>query len=493
MAAFRTWDGQFRSFGKLDGMVDEHVAAIHEDSQGILWLGTRSGVLLYDGANWTSIDTRDGLAGNSVMAIDEHPDGHLFFGTDGGLTRYLRSTQVPRARFTGLQAERSYEGGEPLTAGHRITVHAESVDFQTVADKRLFRFRIEEVDDAWRPATHGSTFEWTPQHSGSYTVLAQSIDRDLNYSSPARLQVTVVSPWHLNPWIVLPGALGILLLIAISATSSVRYYAERRRAEAALRQSHEQLEHQVKERTQGLQAEIVVRRRAEAQLTASVEEKEVLLKEIHHRVKNNMQVVSSMLNLQASGLHEDVRRLFDDSSRRIRSMALVHEHLYGSTNLSSINLRSYLEQLTSGLIAASSEHRALNLDSRIEEIWVHIDTAIPCGLIVSELVSNALKHAYDVDGGQRLTVTLRKQAEGRCELSVEDDGVGMPPGLDFHQSGTLGLRLVAVLTGQIGGQIDCRSERGKGTTFVVNWPEIRPESPDPDVSIEPTGRLKDGP
>lgn len=465
-------DGVFRTVREEHGLVDGQVEALYEDGEGILWLGMRSGgVVLYDGVSWSSLDTRDGLAGNRVSTIDKHPDGAMFFGTDNGLTRYRRSEQKPVVRIVGLQADRSYEEGEPFTTGHRLTVNFAAIDFKTVPEKRLYRCRLEGIDEDWRPPTHQPFFEWTPQQSGIYTFVVQAIDRDLNYSEPASLQLVVESPWYQNIWIVLPAAMGVLFSLAISVIFSTRYYAERRRSAHALRRSHDELEQQVRARTRDLEAEINERKRAEEQLMVSLGEKEVLLKEIHHRVKNNLQVVSSLISLQASDIKEvRIKELFDDSHRRIQSMALIHEQLYQTTDLSSIDLRIYISQLVNDLFEAYEQgNRGVALDVQVAAVRVDVDTAIPCGLIINELVSNAFKYAFVAGGSGLLEVVLEREESGFFVLSVRDDGVGMEADLDLRRIRSLGLQLVHTLTRQLQGELHYESAPGEGTRFVVRW------------------------
>lgn len=221
---------------------------------------------------------------------------------------------------------------------------------------------------------------------------------------------------------------------------------------------------------QGVMFDITARKTIEAQMQASLQEKEVLLKEIHHRVKNNMQVISSLLSLQGSSLTDPgVVAQFQDSQNRIRSMALIHEQLYQSRDLAHINFSEYVQTLTNHL-ARSYRNGAQHVQVSVEavDLFLDIDTAIPCGLIINELVSNALKHAFPDRRPGMIQVKLQALASGACQLSVSDDGVGFPEGVDFRQTTSLGMQLVNTLTQQLAGTL--RLEVGPGTTFVVEFP-----------------------
>lgn len=220
--------------------------------------------------------------------------------------------------------------------------------------------------------------------------------------------------------------------------------------------------------------DITERRRAEEIIRASLREKEALLKEIHHRVKNNLQVTSSLLRLQAAAISDpDTREMFEETESRIRSMALVHEKLYQATNLSRIDLGEYIRSLGE-LLFRSSAIKPENVSLHVagNEVFLGIDEAVPCGLIVNELLSNALKHAFPGDRGGRIGVHLDESEPGWLVLSVADDGVGLPAQFDFGQTGTLGLQLVQGLTQQIDGTIDVKP-RESGTEFIVRFPVKR--------------------
>ncbi|MEI7832198.1 MAG: PAS domain S-box protein [bacterium] len=208
--------------------------------------------------------------------------------------------------------------------------------------------------------------------------------------------------------------------------------------------------------------EITERKRTEEALRTSLREKDVLLKEIHHRVKNNMQVISSLVNLQAETLdNPGLSALFNDLRDQIRSMALVHEKLYQSDSLARVDFAEYAESLLNYLWRAHGDTTAkVQLKLNLQSVPLSVETAVPCGLILNELVTNALKHAYADCAQCELTVTLQTNPEGRILLRVSDNGPGLPEGLDWRKSTSLGLRLVQMLTTQLRGTLDVTSDDG---------------------------------
>jgi PAS domain S-box-containing protein len=222
----------------------------------------------------------------------------------------------------------------------------------------------------------------------------------------------------------------------------------------------------------GVLLDITERKRAEQGIQASLREKEVLLKEIHHRVKNNLQVVSSMLDMQSlSTQSPEAIEALEDSRHRVRTMAFVHERLYQAEDLSSIDVREYLESLTSYLLASyESSARGIRLDLQIEDLGLDLDSAIAIGLIANELVSNVLKHAFPPawQGEGRIGVEFSATDEDRVALRVTDNGVGLPPDLDLEGAESLGLRLVSMLAQQLQGTLEL--DRSTGTTFRITFP-----------------------
>ncbi|HZS04520.1 MAG TPA: histidine kinase dimerization/phosphoacceptor domain -containing protein [Blastocatellia bacterium] len=221
--------------------------------------------------------------------------------------------------------------------------------------------------------------------------------------------------------------------------------------------------------------DITERKRVEEQIRSSLREKEVLLKEIHHRVKNNLQVITSLLNLQSRYLRDQpLQEVFKESQNRVRSMALVHEKLYQSKELAPINAAEYIHNLTTNLLRSyGTDPHKIRHRVEVDEVELGVDTAIPCGLLVNEMVSNALKHAFPEGRSGEIRVELRAQGDGLL-LRVSDDGVGLPEGLDFREADSLGLQLVNALATQLDDPADGR--RGDDFRSEVRRTQIQGKS-----------------
>ncbi len=209
---------------------------------------------------------------------------------------------------------------------------------------------------------------------------------------------------------------------------------------------------------------------AEEQLRKSLSEKEALLREVHHRVKNNLTIITSLLNLQASSLedrtHRDVLR---EAEGRVRSMATLHEHLYKSDNLGAVDLKSYISALVRTLSRTYSKP-GVDIVTNVEGVALDIAHAIPCGLIVNELVTNCMKYAFPDNRGGKVQVSLQQPSPNKFSLEVRDDGVGFTVPTNLESSPTLGLKLVGILSHQLEGSVEFTS--GTGTSCVVTVPSI---------------------
>ena len=221
--------------------------------------------------------------------------------------------------------------------------------------------------------------------------------------------------------------------------------------------------------------DITVLKRAEAQIRASLLEKEILLREVHHRVKNNMQVVSALLVLQSKKTKDrKILEMFRDSEHRIKTMALIHEKIYQSRTFGTIDLAEYLTRLIQYLFRSYEELSAgVMLDMDVRDVSLDLDTALPVSLIINELVSNSLKYAFPGGKGGKICIRARKEDGGAgFVLEIRDSGVGLPRGFDPEKTETLGLHLVRGLAvNQLGGSIE--QGQGKGTSFIIRFPEMK--------------------
>lgn len=210
-------------------------------------------------------------------------------------------------------------------------------------------------------------------------------------------------------------------------------------------------------------------RESEERLSASLKEKDILLKEVYHRVKNNLQTVSSLLSLQSESITDPAtRELFIENQNRIRSMAMIHERLYRSKSLARIDFREYLEGLATSLFRSYRVTGDISLRVDVKDVSLEVNAAITCGLIVNELLSNALKHAFPDNRAGDVVITMAPTPEGSYTLTFSDNGVGLPRGYTLEEAKTLGMNLIATLTQQLRGTLDL--DTANGTRYVITFP-----------------------
>jgi two-component sensor histidine kinase len=277
-------------------------------------------------------------------------------------------------------------------------------------------------------------------------------------------------------------------------TGTFQDITERKAAEEAMKTFSEDLDHKVLERTSNLDdvnmklmTEIDVRLNAERQLTKTVGEKDVMLREVHHRVKNNLQIIISLLNLQSRYISDTTTlSAFKESQNRVRAMALVHEKLYQSTDLSTIDLNNYLTFLGDNLFQfLGMKGRGIKLTMDIHDIFLAIDTAIPFGLMINELISNSLKYAFPGGRKGEISIAIHRQ-DHTLNILYKDNGIGIPKDFDWRNARSMGLRLITALVDQLDGTIEL--DRTVGTLFTMVVHEKEPHGSSRIPLIPPFSR-----
>jgi PAS domain S-box-containing protein len=227
----------------------------------------------------------------------------------------------------------------------------------------------------------------------------------------------------------------------------------------------------------GVSVDITERMQTERALAAALAAKEVLLQEVHHRVKNNLQIISSLLNMQAEMLSDpSLKEVLLESRHRVESMAMIHERLYSNADIDCLDFNQYVEALARELFSAYAVNsNPVCLRFELEPISLELSQAIPCGLILNELVSNCLKYAFPDQRRGELLIALRCADDDRVTMRVADNGIGLPPGLDWQKSKTLGLRIVNILARQLMGAV--HQESGAGGDFSLTFQKAASRSP----------------
>ena len=226
----------------------------------------------------------------------------------------------------------------------------------------------------------------------------------------------------------------------------------------------------------GFRVDISEMKRAEKRIEVALREKETLLREIHHRVKNNMAVISSLLSLQSLRMEDETAQaILAESQQRVRSMALIHETLYQSDKLDEIDLSRYIDRLASNVFGVFSvSFGRINLENEANGISLDIGEAVPCGIILNELITNTLKYAFPDNRSGKIVITVRQDSDNWIELVFSDSGVGLPENLDLNNSSTMGFFLVNLMVEQLHGVKQVN--RDQGTEFVIRWPRSEGQS-----------------
>jgi two-component sensor histidine kinase len=317
-----------------------------------------------------------------------------------------------------------------------------------------------------------------PVVSLAYQVFLTYVLGGMAVGAAAVMAPVVTAYWAFLPPITIPVIVQLVLRgDAMGMSMAFMFTACTAMFMSSARQMHQSIRESIRLRFENL--DLV------DDLSAAKNQAEVLLTEIHHRVKNNLQVISSLLSLQSRAIADpEARSLFTDSQVRVRSMALVHEKLYQSPNLAHVDFAAYARELASHLTRVyrrDGEPVRVRVDAG--PVGLSIEQAVPCGLVVGELLSNALKYAFPDGRAGTVAIEMSRDAGGMHRLVVRDDGVGLPPGLDVRNARSLGLRIVATLTDQLGGTLAATT--AGGTTFELTLPLEDHDAREPERRAAP--------
>lgn len=433
------------SFAAAGFALRRPVYTILEDGRGRMWFGTDNGVVLWDGMKARTFTRHQGFVGqetNRAASIVDHA-GKVWIGSDLGLSRYDEEFDVDPASLppplVSLRDVETADGIRPLGAApvsfpsgvNTLTFRFRGVSF--IDEEALrYRCRLEGFDEDWSAPFGAARPEarYTNLPRGRYRFAVQAASTaDVWSRAVVSGPLLVRGPFWRSWWFI-----GLCIIVA-------GFVLQAALSAASVRRRARELEAKVVERT--------------GELRASLAEKEVLLREIHHRVKNNLQIVASLLYLQSRGLPEPVRHLFQESRDRLKTMALIHENLYRSPDLSRIDVPGYFRTLAEAIFGTlGAEHIAVRLELKLAPGSLEAESAVTCGLILNELVTNALKYAFPGGRTGTVGVEFEETSPGRYRFEVWDDGRGLPPALDVRAAETLGLKLVDGLVRQLGGTLE---------------------------------------
>ncbi|SFO75376.1 Two-component sensor histidine kinase, contains HisKA and HATPase domains [Chitinophaga sp. YR627] len=457
------WDRlhhKYRLFTVADGLSNNNICAVYGDNRGRLWLTSDYGLIRFDKTSLhvKTYLTDDGISDNEFNRLSHTRDktGNLYLGTINGITVFNpdefdadddKITRMPLevsffeqfdgeiGKLVDKTAELIHTSAITLQPGDRFfNLNLALLTFDN-ARQNIYYWKINEISSGWisfkEPALQLSSLPY-----GKLTLHIKAQSGEGEWAANELLfQIDVIKPFYLRTWFIL------LVLIVTAGIIFIGYKWRTYR----FRKENIRLDSVVKQKTAELEQTI-------NQLKISGQQKDVLLKEIHHRVKNNLQVVSTLLSLQLSTVSDEkARQLLEESVSRISSISLVHFQLYHKDDLTGIELAGFIHELLQQIIpvyAKPGQH--IHLQNDVASTWLDLDTAIPLGLILNELMTNSFKYAYG-DNKEGFMKIILEQQGSTFMLHYYDNGPGLPDNYDLKINKSLGMTLIRSLTRQIGG------------------------------------------
>ncbi|TXB66640.1 hypothetical protein FRY74_00205 [Vicingus serpentipes] len=508
-------NNKFTTYSNSKGFCNYYIGSITEDKYGKLWFGTDRCIVRYDGIDFKPVTIDNGLSSNVIYFLHTDLKGNIWVGTNKGLDKITLNSygQIDRIKnygalegFKGIEcnsraiyedkkgilwigtiaglisfnpAEDKSNVFEPIIHLNKVKLFFEDVNWlkytkdykswnnlpnDLVLDNNenhltfefsginlthpeyvQYSFKLEPLDKDWFPSTKKTSATYSNLPPGEYKFLVKARNNEGIWTQEAAsFEFTITSPLWQTWWFYL-----IIFTIIGYILFKVTTFKEKRQIEIS-----KELEKKVRERT------ILIEKQRD--------EKEILLKEIHHRVKNNLQVINSLLSIQSSYTNDSKSlALFDEAKNRIRSMALIHEKMYQTGDLAHIDFQDYILALTDDLIRTYSINTDIFLDIKIDEVKFDIDTIIPIGLLLNEIISNTLKYAFIDRAKGKIIIHLTQIDDNTFSLVAGDDGVGMESHILEQEDVSLGMELIKIFVEQLDGTIE-RLEQ-KGTVYQIDF------------------------
>ncbi len=464
-----------QQFSMMDGLPSTILYRIEQDEDGYLWIGTYNGLVRFDTHDNTSMvfTTKDGLSSNEFNRISSFKanNGWLYFGSMNGVNAFLPKTlnkeisalDIPfrlinLSKFSAA-TNLLHDCFNEFKLSHKMVLEVGdrfvSVDFALLDyQQRIhhYAYKIVGFDKVWNYLEEGS-LRISGLPAGEFTLkIKAKLENGQWDKNEITIPIVVLKAVYLRWWFIVGCILMILLLFVLFF-----YYRTRNLNAAKLK-----LEIIVLERTQALENNAYELRKA-------LGDKDLLLAEIHHRVKNNLQVISGLLELQGATIKdENIKNAFNESQSRINSIALIHENLYQHDTLESICFHAFIRDLVvsvAALFEPSKQFISFNIGEA--EMMLGINKAVPLGLIVNELVTNAYKYLPTGAQTNFVSICLTKELEGEYVLQYTDNGPGLKTGINIEQPTTLGIELMKGLAEQLGGNV--LYEYKEGSCFTIHF------------------------
>lgn len=460
-------NGKMEQFTSKDGFPSMVLYRIEEDQFNNLWISSDDGICCFNKRNnqITRYSMKDGLSHYEFNRISSFKsnDGWIYFGGINGLVEFnpqeLNEIQLQQNIPFNIVEITMYSSEQEQTINwilnstdNKITwlptdrlvkIEFELLDYKT--RKKQFAYRIAGVQNSWI-YTHNSSISIGSIPYGEYEIEIKAQLEDGTWQKQTlNIPIVVIPPFYLKSWFIVFSI--ILLILTISG---VIWYRGR-----ILKKQNVKLENIIAERTEDL--------------NMALEDKDILLKELHHRVKNNLQIITGLLELQKEQLtDEKAIQALNEGQIRLTSIALIHQNFYGGTNLEKISFYDFLMNLTThSKEIFENENRIIEYIIHPNEINIDIDNAIPLGLIVNELLTNSYKYIPLAQTKKSVEINLQTIDGGMYELTFKDNGPGLPPNINFDNSQTLGLKLIRGLSQQIRGSVTYHYDQG--SVFTIKF------------------------